>query len=136
MPTGSARALRKFPAPAPAAVGRESHETVHLFIFEEEEEAYYLDKLDGPTPWGCVPALGAKRDLYSTSGGRAILAALPEAEVDAYLNGTELLPRTENTVTEKAELKKLLAAGRERGFCEKWRRTRRAYGAWARPSST
>ncbi len=38
--------------------------------------------------------------------------------MDAYLDKTELLPRTENTVTEKAELKKLLAAGRERGFCE------------------
>lgn len=95
----------------------ESHETVHLFIFEGGE-AYYLDKLDSPHPVGMRSRIGAKRDLYSTSGGRAILAALPEAEVDAYLDRTELLPRTENTVTEKAELKKLLAAGRERGFCE------------------
>ena len=95
----------------------ESHETVHLFIFEGGE-AYYLDKLDSPHPVGMRSRIGAKRDLYSTSGGRAILAALSEAELDAYLDRTELLPRTENTVTDKEELKNLLAAGRERGFCE------------------
>ncbi|MDK2958795.1 MAG: hypothetical protein PWP47_839 [Synergistaceae bacterium] len=95
----------------------ESHETVHLFIYEGGE-AYYLDKLDSPHPVGMRSRIGAKRDLYSTSGGRAILAALPEAEVDAYLDRTELLPRTENTVTDKEEIKALLAAGRKRGFCE------------------
>ena len=95
----------------------ESHETVHLFIFEGGE-AYYLDKLDSPHPVGMRSRIGAKRDLYSTSGGRAILAALPEAELEAFLEKTELLPRTANTVTDMEELKKLLAAGRERGFCE------------------
>ncbi len=113
----------------------ESHETVHLFIFEGGE-AYYLDKLDSPHPVGMRSRIGAKRDLYSTSGGRAILAALSEAELDAYLDRTELLPRTENTVTDKEELKNLLAAGRERVSAKKWRRTRRASGAWGPPSST
>lgn len=95
----------------------ESHETVHLFIFEGGE-AYYLDKLDSPHPVGMRSRIGAKRDLYCTSGGRAILAALPEAELEAYLDRTEMLPRTENTITDRDELKALLALGRERGFCE------------------
>lgn len=95
----------------------ESNETVHLFIFEAGE-AYYLDKLDSPHPVGMRSRIGAKRDLYSTSGGRAILAALPEADLDAYLDTTEMLARTVNTITDKEELKTLLSLCRKRGFCE------------------
>jgi len=99
------------------ALWEESRETVHLFIFEGGE-AYYLDKLDSPHPVGMRSRIGAKRDLYNTSGGRAILAALPEADLEAYFENTEFLPRTTHTITDRDELRKILAIGREKGFCE------------------
>ena len=99
------------------ALWEEALETVHLFIFEGGE-AYYLDKLDSPHPVGMRSHIGARRDLYSTSAGRSILAALPRPDLDAFFEKTELLPRTPNTVTDRKELEKILAVGRERGFCE------------------
>lgn len=94
-----------------------SHETVHLFVYECGE-AYYLDKLDSPHAVGMRSRIGAKRDLYSTSGGRAILSVLPENELEDYLDHTELLPRTKRTITERGQLEKIIALCRERGFCE------------------
>jgi IclR family acetate operon transcriptional repressor len=94
-----------------------ARETVHLFAFEAGE-AYYIDKLDSPHPVGMRSRIGAKRDLYSTSGGRAILSRLPEGDLKAYFDRTELLPRTRNTVTNRAKLEEILSACGKRGFCE------------------
>ena len=94
-----------------------ARETVHLFVFEAGE-AYYIDKLDSPHPVGMRSRIGARRDLYSTSGGRAILSFLPEAELKSYLDRTELRPRTRRTITDRKVLEEFLAECRKRGFCE------------------
>ena len=59
----------------------ETHETVHLFIYENGK-AFYLDKLDSPHPVGMRSRIGAPLSLYSTSGGRSILAALSVPELE------------------------------------------------------
>ena len=95
----------------------ETHETVHLFIYENGK-AFYLDKLDSPHPVGMRSRIGAPLSLYSTSGGRAILAALPEAELDAYLSRTTLERRTNATVTDPEALRRVLDDVRRNGWAE------------------
>jgi DNA-binding IclR family transcriptional regulator len=94
-----------------------SRETIHLFSFECDR-IYYIDKLDSPQVVTMRSRIGAWRDLYSTSGGRAVLASLPEAERLAYLDNTPLLPHNPRTTTDKEILLKLLEEGRLRGYHE------------------
>lgn len=96
----------------------ESQETIHLSVFEHGK-AQYAERLDTPQTvvlrWS---RLGMPMPLYCTAAGRAILAALPEHELDLYLAQTKLEARTENTVTQPAELKKMLARFRVQGYAE------------------
>lgn len=93
-----------------------SLETIHLSVFEHGR-AQYAERLDSPQTvvlrWS---RLGVQLPLYCTSAGRAILSALPEQELDAYLAKATLEPRTANTVTDPARLKKMLARFRIQGY--------------------
>mgnify|MGYP000846765032 FL=1 len=95
----------------------ETHETVHLFIYENGK-AFYLDKLDSPHPVGMRSRIGAPLSLYSTSGGRSILAALSEPELESYLAKTTLERRTNATVTDQGTLRKILDDVRRNGWAE------------------
>lgn len=96
----------------------ESQETVHLSVFERGV-AQYADRVDSPQTvvlrWS---RLGMQLPLYCTSAGRAILSALPEAELASYLAVTKLEPRTANTVTDPEKLKKMLRRFNIQGYAE------------------
>jgi IclR family pca regulon transcriptional regulator len=59
---------------------------------------------------------GSRLPAYPTSMGRVLLAALPPAELDAYLREVELVALTERTVTDPARLRAELDAVRARGY--------------------
>jgi DNA-binding IclR family transcriptional regulator len=64
-----------------------------------------------------VTDIGSRLPAYCTSLGKAMLAFLPDDEVDRlYGSPAELMPRTKNTITTLARLKSELAAIRRRGF--------------------
>jgi IclR family acetate operon transcriptional repressor len=75
-----------------------------------------LLRVDGPGPVQLSTYLG-KRELPHCSGvGKAILASLPQTEVDAILRRIGLPRRTPQTITSAAALKRQLAIVRERGY--------------------
>lgn len=94
-----------------------SRETIHLYAFERDC-VYYVDKMESPQAVVMRSRIGAWRDLYSTGGGRAVLGALPEAERQAYLDNTPLVPHTPETRTDKQVLIQLLEDGNRRGYQE------------------
>ncbi len=96
---------------------RDVGETVHLFIYEKGE-AFYLEKMHTYNVTGLDSRIGSRLELYSTSAGRAILAALPEEEFEAYLSSRELLPRTDWTVVDKEAFGKIVENARTRGYAE------------------
>jgi DNA-binding IclR family transcriptional regulator len=53
--------------------------------------------------------VGTRYPLYSSSGGKAVLAALPEKERERYLGRVRMERRTETTVKSVAELGRELA---------------------------
>jgi DNA-binding IclR family transcriptional regulator len=59
--------------------------------------------------------IGVRRPAYCTAVGRAIFAYAPAAVVDRVLAGP-LARRTPRTVTDRAELRAILAGVRERGY--------------------
>ncbi len=56
--------------------------------------------------------------LYATSGGKAFLAFLPPAALDAYLGEVKLQPITPKTITSAIKLRKQLAHVRSEGVAE------------------
>jgi DNA-binding IclR family transcriptional regulator len=63
-----------------------------------------------------VTDIGSRLPAYCTSLGKAMLAHLPDDEVDRLYASTGLLPRTKNTITSLARLKIELALVRRRGY--------------------
>jgi IclR family transcriptional regulator, pca regulon regulatory protein len=60
--------------------------------------------------------VGTRFPAYATSMGRVQLAALPEAELDAYLDRVELRPLTANTLTDPAKVRAELDRIRGQGW--------------------
>src|SRR5207244_10401496 len=64
-----------------------------------------------------VTDVGSRLPAYCTSLGKAMLAFLPDDEIDRlYDSPAELASRTRNTITTLARLKSELAAIRRRGY--------------------
>ncbi|HEY1619378.1 MAG TPA: IclR family transcriptional regulator C-terminal domain-containing protein [Streptosporangiaceae bacterium] len=61
-------------------------------------------------------SVGTRFPAYATSMGRVLLAALPPAELDRYLEQAELTPLTARTVTDQARLREILSGVAEQGY--------------------
>jgi DNA-binding IclR family transcriptional regulator len=54
--------------------------------------------------------IGYRAPLYTTAGGKAILANLPDGEIQKYLSSVKLTPKTHCTITDPKQLLKELKA--------------------------
>src|SRR5207247_8803467 len=63
-----------------------------------------------------ITDIGSRLPAYCTSLGKAMLAFLPDDEIDRLYGAGQLLSRTKNTITTVARLKSELAAIRRRGY--------------------
>jgi IclR family transcriptional regulator, pca regulon regulatory protein len=61
-------------------------------------------------------SIGSRLPAYCTSMGRVLLSALDDETLDATLGATQLYAHTPRTVTDKEELKKLIAQVRRQGW--------------------
>lgn len=62
-------------------------------------------------------SVGSRFPAYATSMGRVLLAHLPDADLEALLDGRELVALTPNTITDPIQLRAELARVREQGYC-------------------
>jgi DNA-binding IclR family transcriptional regulator len=60
--------------------------------------------------------VGKRSPAHCSSMGKALLAGLPAAEIDARYPQARLEARTDRTITDTGELKRHLAQVRERGY--------------------
>jgi IclR family pca regulon transcriptional regulator len=60
--------------------------------------------------------VGSRLPAYCTAMGRALLAHLPERELDSYLERVELRPFVDRTVASPDDLRRLLVVAREAGY--------------------
>jgi len=88
-------------------------ETINLGILEDHEVAY-IEVLQSPSALRIAATPGERNPVHSTSLGKAMLAFLPENEVEAILEHSPLLRRTPKTITQKKHLLEHLASIRER----------------------
>jgi IclR family acetate operon transcriptional repressor len=79
-------------------------------------EAIYTHQHDGSQPYRITASLGTRFELHGTAIGKAILASLPDGEVDAILGAAPLRALTPRTITDPAVLRAQLEAARTDGY--------------------
>jgi len=89
-------------------------ETVNLGVLENGQVTH-IDVLQSPSALRIAANPGERNPVHSTALGKAILAFLPESEVEAILKQHPLIKMTPKTITQKAHLLEHLASVRERG---------------------
>ena len=87
------------------------------FITSEHGYAIYVRIAEGQHAVSTGSQLGRRRlMLHASAAGKAILAHLPEEDVEEILDRRGLPAHNENTITDRDELAEELEAVRERGF--------------------
>lgn len=106
--------LRNIAIPVMEELRRATQETVHLMV-RNDDRVVLVERLDGLLPVDQFRPFGSDAPMTLTATGKAILAALPAAQLDAILKRP--IPRhTEVSITDAAELRKELRRVKEQGF--------------------
>ncbi|WP_267643431.1 IclR family transcriptional regulator [Haloarchaeobius amylolyticus] len=96
-------------------LAEETGEKVWL-IAKEGDFSVHLYKAHGENPLETSAKVGQRRNLHQLAAGKAILASLPEDELEAILDRRGLSETTENTITTPEDLREELATIRDRGY--------------------
>jgi IclR family pca regulon transcriptional regulator len=79
-------------------------------------EIVYVARVPAKRIMSIALAVGTRLPAYPTSMGRVLLAGLAPEDLERYMATATLRPLTPRTVTDKNELRKILAQVRERGW--------------------
>lgn len=90
-------------------------ETVNLNL-RVGDERVCIASVEGAHSVRMTGVLGQRSPLHSGAAARAILAFLPEAEIEAYLARVHLEPIASHTITDPGMLRTVLAETRDRGY--------------------
>lgn len=93
----------------------ETGETAWCMV-EENGEGVFIDGYASGAPLSSDAVIGTRKPLHVSSAGKAILANLPEDRREAIIERDGLEAMTENTVTDRDELRRELETIRDRGF--------------------
>src|SRR5882724_2291520 len=93
----------------------EAGETAHLCVLEDGE-VLYLEKVEPSRTIRVPSTVGRRNPAHCTAVGKALLAFLPEADLDRLIQGRGLPAHTPNTITTPALLRRELRAIRQRGY--------------------
>ena len=107
--------LRERARPFLERVVLETGETVHLCIYDDGE-VVYVDKVEPARSVRLASSVGRRNPAYCTAVGKAIMAFLPEEQVEDAVHKHGLRLLTRKTVSTLTELKTELEIIRERGY--------------------
>jgi IclR family transcriptional regulator, pca regulon regulatory protein len=96
-------------------ISRALNESCSLAVLDENE-VLYVARSATSRIMSVALNTGSRLPAYCTSLGRAILAHLPEDDIDAYLGSVELKAFTERTVVSAKRLREILAGVRQNGY--------------------
>lgn len=92
-----------------------SGESSHLAV-RTGEGVVIIAKCDPQAAIRMAERLGAVRPYHSTAIGKVLLAALPDAQIEAFFRSADLARHTEFTIQDPAELKRQLGEIRVTGL--------------------
>ena len=96
-----------------------SGETVLFAVRDKDADSMtYVDVIESRNAVRFSVSVGDRRPLYATAGGRALLAAAPDEEVQAYLRRLKPERLTGQTETDKRRLAEAVAEARRAGVAQ------------------
>lgn len=96
-------------------ISRTLNESCSLAVLDDNE-VLYVARSATSRVMSVALNTGSRLPAYCTSLGRVMLAHLPDAELQAYLDKVRLKPLTEHTVTTQKQLRAVLHEVRAQGF--------------------
>jgi IclR family acetate operon transcriptional repressor len=108
--------LRRIAVPCLRKLTAETGETSNLILPYGTDEVVYIEQVKSPQMVSIFTEVGYRAPLHCTAAGKAILADLSSAELDAYLKSTQLKPSTKRTLVTPQKLVADLEDTRRRGF--------------------
>ncbi|GAA3413224.1 IclR family transcriptional regulator [Paenibacillus hodogayensis] len=88
---------------------------VHLAV-RDDHSTMYIEKLDTDHPVRLFTKIGKKAPLYAGASSRIILAFMPDADRENYLNEVELKPLCSGTIIDKQQLREALVQSQKTGY--------------------
>ena len=107
--------VRTIALPVMVRLQEQTRETISLYILEGNERVC-VERLESPETVRIVARVGRRIPLYAGSAGKVFLAFLPEKRREMILQDIDLVPMTEQTITDMDALRTNLAQIREKGF--------------------
>lgn len=107
--------IRERARPIMQAIRDAVNESVVLSV-REGDERYNIDSVESTHAIGQTQQIGVPIPLYAGAASRVLLAALPDAEIAAYLSRAERVAFSTSTMTDAARLQEEIARIRRRGY--------------------
>lgn len=109
-------------------------ETVFISsLTPDRNEAVYIARAESNHPIRFMAAIGEKRPLYSSSGGRALLAFMPKEQQEEYLKNFKPTTTARNTVIDRKALRAMISSIRDSGIATTSDDTHIGVSAYATP---
>ncbi|MES2535724.1 MAG: IclR family transcriptional regulator [Pseudomonadota bacterium] len=111
-----------------------SGETVFVSCLTDDQlEAVYVARAESNHPIRFMASIGERRPLYSSAGGRALLAFMPAADQAHYIKRLKPVAFTKKTVVDKRAIRDMLVEIRRTGFSMTCDDTHLGVAAFATP---
>jgi len=107
--------VRTVALPVMVRLQEQTRETISLYILEGSERVC-VERLESPETVRIVARVGRRIPLYAGSAGKVFLAFMPENRREMILKDIELIPMTEQTITDMDALRKNFNQIREKGY--------------------
>ena len=110
--------LRKEAEPFLRDLAERTKETVHLVVLDQNE-IVYIDKVEtdqNPSGLKMASRVGLRNPAHSCAVGKVFLADLSEKTLESFINEKGLSKRTDNTITDPAQLKEHLKLVKRQGY--------------------
>ena len=107
--------LRKQAAPFLVELMKETNETVHLSVIDNNEVCF-IEKVESQHIIRSISRIGARGKLHRSASGKAMMAFLPGLELNSVLDKIEFGKHLPNTIMDMETLIKELNLVRVRGY--------------------
>jgi DNA-binding IclR family transcriptional regulator len=96
-------------------LGSETEEATNLTVLDDRDIVFVL-RIVSRNVFNAHVITGSRLPAYCTAPGLAILATLPDGEIDDILSRTNLVPYTSSTVYQPRKIKDRIAQIRKQGY--------------------
>ena len=96
-------------------LGSETEEATNLTVLDDTDIVFVL-RIVSRNVFNAHVITGSRLPAYCTAPGLAILATLPDGEIDDILSRTNLVPYTASTVYQPRKIKERIAQIRKQGY--------------------